>query len=352
MTFSTLIAKCLVLFLAPTLVTHISAQISQAADYFGKIGTADFRVSVSDDGGTVNLEHFSAGLEQGSGRVGANSTATFNTNRNRPVSVRLQGTTISGTLANQTFTGTKEENVGPLAVNSGVYWGSLTEINTGRVTTSTSVMRLFPSGRSVLFISNPAFATTGVGMMAANGVLTLSISSNVANTNGDSLRFVFNPDADVAQGTATSSFFPRNDYSYTLVRRKAATLINVATRGTITPTQSMTAGFVVTGGSKTVLVRVVGPTLGVFGVTGANTDPRLTLFSGQTTITSNDNWGDNANATEVAAASLQAGAFALTAGSRDAAILVQLQAGAYTAQASSVGAASGDALIEVYEITK
>lgn len=334
------------------LVAPARAQISQAADYFGKIGTADFRVSISDDGGTVNIDHFSGGLEQGSGRVGSNSTATFTTNRNRQVSARLQGSTISGTFANQTFTGTREEVVGPLAGISGIYWGFLLEISAGRTTTSTIVMQVFPSGRSVLFVSNPTFATTGVGVMAANGVLTLSLSSNVAASNGDSLRIVFNPDADVAQGSATSSLFPRNEYSYTLVRRKAATLINVATRGTITPTQAMTAGFVVTGGTKTVLVRAVGPTLGVLGVTGANTDPRLTLFSGQTVITSNDNWGDNANASDISASAAQSGAFALTGGSRDAAILVQLQAGAYTAQASSTGTAAGDALIEVYEITK
>jgi hypothetical protein len=44
------------------------------------------------------------------------------------------------------------------------------------------------------------------------------------------------------------------------------------------------------------------------------------------------------------------GAFALPAGSRDAALVVSLPPGSYTAQVSGVGGLTGDAIIEVYEL--
>jgi hypothetical protein len=40
----------------------------------------------------------------------------------------------------------------------------------------------------------------------------------------------------------------------------------------------------------------------------------------------------------------------LPAGSRDAAVILTLDAGAYSAQVSAVGAATGTSLIEIYEL--
>jgi hypothetical protein len=112
----------------------------------------------------------------------------------------------------------------------------------------------------------------------------------------------------------------------------------------------LTAGFVVDGsGSKRVLIRAVGPTLGAppFNVSGVVTDPQLVLFSGQSSIGSNDNWGGS---TELAGAFTQVGAFGLPATSRDAALLVTLQPGAYTVQVSGVNSTTGVAIVEVYEV--
>ena len=45
------------------------------------------------------------------------------------------------------------------------------------------------------------------------------------------------------------------------------------------------------------------------------------------------------------------GAFALPGGSRDAALVLTLSAGhSYTAQVSGIGGATGEALVEVYEL--
>ncbi|MBL9202901.1 MAG: DUF3466 family protein [Opitutaceae bacterium] len=112
----------------------------------------------------------------------------------------------------------------------------------------------------------------------------------------------------------------------------------------------LTAGFVVGGtASRTVLIRAVGPTLGAapFNVPGVVVDPQLTLFSGQTQIGANDNWGDGA---ALSAAFTQVGAFALPAASRDAALLITLAPGNYSVQVSGVGATTGVAIVEVYEV--
>lgn len=103
-------------------------------------------------------------------------------------------------------------------------------------------------------------------------------------------------------------------------------------------------------GPKTVLVRGVGPTLSLFGVTNALADPTIALFSGATQVAINDNWGTGGStAAQIATASTQTGAFALTAGSRDAALIATLQPGPYTVHVTGVGATTGAVLVEVYD---
>lgn len=118
--------------------------------------------------------------------------------------------------------------------------------------------------------------------------------------------------------------------------------------------ETLIAGFVIDGNTpKRVLIRGVGPTLNAdFGIPDVLPDPRLeihTRIDGQdTVVATNDDWGTE---TGVAAASTTAGAFALAAGSADAAVVVTLPAGAYTAHVSGAGAgATGDAIVEVYEL--
>ncbi|MCX6955853.1 MAG: hypothetical protein NTV51_27230, partial [Verrucomicrobia bacterium] len=126
-------------------------------------------------------------------------------------------------------------------------------------------------------------------------------------------------------------------------------LINVSVRKQIGTGESLTAGFVVGGNtSRTILIRAVGPTLGAFGVPGTMGDPKLELFSGDTTLATNDNWGGDAQLTAACAA---VGAFGFSdPTSKDAMLLVTLPPGAYTAQVSGANNTSGAALVEIYEV--
>jgi outer membrane protein assembly factor BamB len=130
-----------------------------------------------------------------------------------------------------------------------------------------------------------------------------------------------------------------------------ARLVNVSARSAVSAGSGvLIAGFVVNAGSRAVLIRGIGPALTGFGVAGALTNPQLKIFQGSRLVAENNDWSIASNAASIAGASQRVGAFALSAGSQDAAILVTLPPNAYTAQVSGVGAATGVALIEVYEL--
>ena len=139
-------------------------------------------------------------------------------------------------------------------------------------------------------------------------------------------------------------------------------LINLSARGTInTSSPSLIGGFVITGNTtKRVLIRGIGPALSHYGVTGALTDPILSLFDNQNRfLAQNNNWQNSvtvsssypgASAADITTASTSSGAFALDAGSTDSAILVTLAPGIYSAVVVGSGGSIGNAIVEVYEV--
>jgi hypothetical protein len=112
------------------------------------------------------------------------------------------------------------------------------------------------------------------------------------------------------------------------------------------------AGFVVRGdAAATLLVRAVGPSLRAFGVGDALAAPRLTLVrSDGVVLGENRGWSAAPNALDVREAARRSGAFALPALSADAALLVTLPPGAYTALIAPDDGGQGVALVEVYEV--
>jgi hypothetical protein len=98
------------------------------------------------------------------------------------------------------------------------------------------------------------------------------------------------------------------------------------------------------------LIRGIGPTLGTFGVPGALANPTLTLFRGSAAQKTSDDWFRDTDAALIRDAAAKTGAFALGASSLDAAMLLYLTPGAYTAQVSGPANGSGTALVEIYEV--
>ena len=110
-------------------------------------------------------------------------------------------------------------------------------------------------------------------------------------------------------------------------------------------------GFVIAGDApRPILVRGVGPGLAALGVSGALTAPKLELFSGAQLLAANTGWTAGGNATSLAAASASVGLFALDRTSADSALALTLAPGAYTAIISGVNGATGNALVEIYDL--
>jgi len=132
----------------------------------------------------------------------------------------------------------------------------------------------------------------------------------------------------------------------------ATRLMNVAARNQVgTGADVLISGFVIAGtGPEKLLIRGIGPALhDVFGVTGVLADPVLeihqTINGVDTVVASNNDWSASLTATFDAV-----GAYRFTAGSKDAALLVTLQPGIYTAQVSGANSGTGDGVVEIYEV--
>jgi len=126
-------------------------------------------------------------------------------------------------------------------------------------------------------------------------------------------------------------------------------LVNVSARNHVgVKNDVLIAGFSIAGtGTKQVLIRGIGPALAKFGVNGVLADPKIQVFdNAQNEIAQNDNWSSS-----LSVAFDKVGAFGLDVGSKDAAILVTLQAGSlYSVMLSGVSDGTGEGLIEVYDM--
>jgi hypothetical protein len=209
------------------------------------------------------------------------------------------------------------------------------------------------TGTYTTVATNDNWGTTPA--LAALTTTTASLGAfALANGSADSALIV---DLAPGQYTATASG-ANNTTGVALVElydadatTPTARLSNIATRGFVgTGTHIIAAGFVISGtGARTVLVRAIGPTLAGFGLTDVLADPQLAIYRGSEAILANNDWSSGATAATTAATAAQLGAFALPAGSKDAAFVVTLPAGAYTVQVSGAANTSGLALVEIYE---
>jgi hypothetical protein len=128
-------------------------------------------------------------------------------------------------------------------------------------------------------------------------------------------------------------------------------VLNLSARGAVSPGgDPLVGGFVVDEHPRQVLLRGVGPILANLGVGAPLFNPVITLFrqGERAGFVSNDDWGLQANVSEIESAAASVGAFALPRTSKDAVVLVELPPGAYTVHVASRDGTGGTALLEVY----
>ncbi|RME71451.1 MAG: hypothetical protein D6781_04215, partial [Verrucomicrobia bacterium] len=117
-------------------------------------------------------------------------------------------------------------------------------------------------------------------------------------------------------------------------------LVNLSVRTPMAEGQNLIVGFVVSGGSRQMLVRAVGPGLNGI-IEGWHPDPELQLFRGGAEVAANDDWPASLKDAMDAL-----GAFALPDGSADAALQYDVDA-AFSAHVHGPG--TGLILLEGYD---
>jgi len=185
-----------------------------------------------------------------------------------------------------------------------------------------------------------AFASVGAFALPAGSADTALLQSLAAGTTYSAII----SGANSTTGIALAEVYDADPGT------PATRLTNVSARAfSGTGASVLAAGFVIGGnGTDTLLIRAIGPALTQFAVAGALATPQLTLFNSDgVAIGTNTGWGGGAT---LSTAFTRVGAFQLTAGSADSAMLVTLPPGAYTVQVSGANNTTGVGLIEVYEM--
>jgi hypothetical protein len=134
-------------------------------------------------------------------------------------------------------------------------------------------------------------------------------------------------------------------------------LLNISTRGNVTPAQGVVSGFVVASGAqpKKLIVRAIGPSLSLFGVAGALRQPALKIFDGDGTPYEAGYVypavvGGPTYESDLAESLAKTGAFPVPSGAGDVVIMMPFKPGAYTAHVTSGDGTSGAVLLEIYEV--
>ena len=130
------------------------------------------------------------------------------------------------------------------------------------------------------------------------------------------------------------------------VQQSGGRLMNVSTRGFVgLDDGAMIGGVIMTGADPaTLLFRAIGPSLAGAGIQNPLLDPTLDLFDAQgTSLATDDNW-KGAEQSAIAATGLA------PTNDLEAALLVDLNPGNFTAVVHGAGGTTGVALIEVYHL--
>jgi hypothetical protein len=173
------------------------------------------------------------------------------------------------------------------------------------------------------------------------------LSASTATRRGHQLGIVGAPDASVPQFAPYRTIGLRAWPAPWLLPRRTARAVNLSTLGFAgVGDRALIGGMGLNSDApRTILLRAVGPELRRFGVGDASAEIRLGLFAGTALQAENSGWSTGSDPTAIAAAGSSVGAFALTPGHRDSALLRTLPSGTYTVQASG----TGTGMIEIYD---
>ena len=321
--------------------------------FFGEIGPGDqgsFAMMLREDGSAAflaNLITLGNRLEVLDLVVGGQGAFQYQDEGQTGFSGNVSENSVSGvfTGTNLSFSGSKSVEDGMSKSISGLFTAVMPNTADGQVFVIAG-----PSGKSFVSISLGNESESGFATLGPSGVLTADLSNlyTIALSIDESYLSL---DGMVLIG---DKGYPVDGQSENVTSESQ--LINTSARGQVKGgSATMIVGFVVDGvGTKKVLVRGLGPSLSSRGVLDAVADPRISIFRrGEVDpIAENDDWGSVANASDIVLCSQIVGASPLDINSADAALLVELSAGVYTAIIENGVGEAGTALLEVFDVSE
>jgi len=368
------------------LLNVLSVSIGDVTVSEGNTGSVNayFPVSLSGPSTqtvTVTFSTANGTAIAGSDYVATSGTLTFNPGETtKMITVVVNGDTLNE--ANETFF-VKLGNPVNTAIADGLGIGTISDddpvpnisINDTAITEgvggtgygSFQMNLSAPSGQAVTvsYSTTNGTATPGIDYVDTSGTLIFNPGETtktiIVLVNGDNAvepneTFFVNitsaSNAMIADGQGIGTIL--NDDGAAGVR-----LGNISTRSRVlTGDNLMIGGFIIDGLTPLrVLVRSRGPSMGSapFFVPGTLANPLLKLFSGQTVIAQNDNWQDSDGAAQITTMGLdpcqpnpgQPGPPPNC--NLEAAILITLPPGGYTAMVTGADGGTGVGLVEVFE---
>lgn len=290
----------------------------------------------------INILDFGAqqiGFAEGNMESGAFS---FTLTNSQPISGNATEDRITFLLGNQSVVAEHVPAFGEGSPVGGRYVG----VAHGPSGTESPVMFLIDANNHLVMVQNDVSGRTG-----GFGTLTAPVSPSTTYTftldqfigSSSPVTGSFTIVEGVFSGSYTTS---TGTYTITSFKQSLANrMANISTRGLVGPGQGqLIGGFIITGGPKMVMIRAIGPSLTAAGVSPVVSNPSLQLYSGSSILASNDDWGTNANAADIAASHLA------PTNSLESALLVRLEPGAYTTVVTNNDGSTAIALVEVYEM--
>lgn len=207
------------------------------------------------------------------------------------------------------------------------------------------------SGSNTIEIFSPSGVDVGQIVNSVTSTTTLSGPVGLAFDSSDNLYVVNSLNATISKFTpdgAPGTTFAATGFTPAFIAiQRSPTLVNISTRvNVMTGDNVLDGGFIVVGsGTKQILIRGLGPSLGSAGVTGVLADPIIELHGGSENaiIASNDNWKTNQQA-EIEATGIP------PTNDLESALIATLSEGAYTVIERGKSNTTGVGLIEIYDL--
>ncbi|HVU35927.1 MAG TPA: immunoglobulin domain-containing protein [Opitutaceae bacterium] len=298
------------------------------------LGSVVLNVMVANDGSIV-VPVATVALAIGPANVPQPRTAQASTT----ISAQISSGAVTGTLIGPGLTLTGTQDYGTSSNLSGYYSAPALDGAAGAVYTVVG-----GSGQAMVL------TVTGTSSDYATGTLGATGQLSATTTGGSSVSMTVDTGSRLASTTVTPSG-GSGVISYAGLPSGVSSttrLVNVSVRGMAGSGDNvLVGGFAVTGGTKKILVRGIGPTLTNYGVSNALTQPLLTLFDANSVKQwSGTAWGGSSS---LAVLFKQVGAFSLGGTSSDAATAIPDNGNMTVQVEPSAGGDPGIALAEIYD---